>query len=96
MSLDVTLDIAEMLADFGVTVTKADTSTFTAILVNEYEAQSVYGMDVDSSSPVLTCKTTDVSTLGRGDTLTIAAVGYKIKSVQDDGTGVTVFALGRD
>ena len=97
MTLDVTLDIAEMLADFGVVVTKSNASTFTAILVDEYEAQTVYGLDVDSSAPVITCKSTDVATLcDRGDTVTINSVAYKVKSTQEDGTGVTVLVLGQD
>ena len=97
MTLDVTLDIAEMLADFGVTVTKSNASTFIAILVDEYEAQTVYGLDVDSSAPVITCKSTDVATLcARGNTVTINSVAYKIHSTQEDGTGVTVLVLGQD
>lgn len=96
MAIDVASDIPELLSDFGVTVTKADTSTFTAIFVNEYEAQSVYGMDIDSSVPLLTCKSTDVSSLLRGDVLTIDSVDYNILSLQPDDTGVTVLALGQD
>ncbi len=97
MAFDNTLDIAEMLADFGITVTKSDVSTFTAILVDEYEAQTVYGLDVDSSAPVLTCKSTDVATLcDRGDTVTINSIAYKVHSTQEDGTGVTVLVLGQD
>lgn len=95
MALDVTLDIAEMLADFGVSVTK-DAATFTGILVDEYEAQTVYGIDVDSSAPILTTRTADTSTYGRGDTFVIGGVSYLVHSVQDDGTGVTVFVLGKD
>jgi hypothetical protein len=96
--IDFSADLAEMLSsdDFGETVTKADTSTFVGVLVNEYEAQTVYGLDVDSSLPLLTCKTSDVSTLGRDDTLTIGGTTYKIHSVQPDDTGVTVLALGVD
>ena len=96
MALDVTADIAEMLADFGVTVTTSGASTFTGIFVDEYEAQTLYDMDIDSSSPLLTCRTADVSNLSRTNTLTIGGVSYKVISVQPDNTGVTVVALSKD
>ena len=97
MTIDLAADIPEMLEDFGVTVRKSNGNKFTAVLVDEYEAQTVYGLDVDSSAPVLTCKTVDVTTLcTRGDSISVDGVSYKIKSTQDDATGVTVLVLGVD
>ena len=96
MAFDNTLDLAEMLDDFGIKVCKPNGKSFTAILVDEYEAQTVYGLDVDSSAPVLTCQTSDVKTLDRDDTLVMNSVNYKIHSTQEDGTGVTVLVLGQD
>jgi hypothetical protein len=122
MSFDNTLDIAEMLADFGEAWT-INGSSVIGILQNEYEAQSVFGVDVDSATPLMTVATSDVAGVVRGDTVqqgsvtftrvtsdgdtrvtsdgdtrVVVAAGtlYYIHSIQEDGTGVTALALGRD
>lgn len=54
------------------------------------------GVGVESSGPVATCKTSDVSGAKHGDTLAISGTTYYISGVQPDGTGITKLLLSED
>ena len=94
MSVETAADRTAMLADYGTTVTKADTSTFTGIFDNDFLAVDVDESEVESSEPTLLARTADVSNLAHGDTLTISAVSYTVRGIQPDGTGMTQIMLG--
>lgn len=83
-------DVAGMLADFGESFQMGGT-TLTAIFQNEYEVASVYGIDVDSSSPVVVCRSIDVDELDYTAQIVRVADGqlYYVTSIQSDGIGVT-------
>lgn len=48
---------------------------------------------VESSIPMLTCRTSDVSSAAHGDTIINGAITYNIVGVHPDGTGVTILML---
>jgi hypothetical protein len=81
------------MADFGITVTRPNRSTFTAIFDNEYVA--VGDVPVESAAPSLTCRSTDVATVAAGDELAIDGTDYVVRSIQPDGAGITVLRLER-
>jgi hypothetical protein len=87
-------DLPVMFQDFGTTVTTSSSAKFTAIFDAEYVGVGELA-EVESSGPVLTCQSTDVADLGHGETLTVDGVGYVIRAIQPDGTGVTLLRLER-
>jgi hypothetical protein len=93
MSVETAADRTALLADYGTTVTKADTSTFTGIFDNDFLAVDLDESEVESTEPTLLARTADVSGLAHGDTLTISAVSYTVRGIQPDGTGMTQIML---
>ena len=93
MSVETAADRSALLNDYGTTVTKADTSTFTGIFDNDFLAVDLDESEVESTEPTLLVRTADVSGLAHGDTLTISAVSYTVRGIQPDGTGMTQIML---
>ena len=93
MSVETAADRNALLNDYGTTVTKADTSTFTGIFDNDFLAVDLDESEVESTEPTLLARTTDVSGLAHGDSLTISAVSYTVRGIQPDGTGMTQIML---
>jgi len=93
MSVETAADRSALLNDYGTTVTKADTSTFTGIFDNDFLAVDLDESEVESTEPTLLARTADVSGLAHGDTLTISAVSYTVRGIQPDGTGMTQIML---
>lgn len=48
---------------------------------------------VSGSAPVFTCATADVTSVVEGTAITISAVGYTVRGIEPDGTGVTLLRL---
>ena len=93
MSVETAADRTALLADYGITVTKADASTFTGIFDNDFLAVDLDESEVESTEPTLLARTADVSGLAHGDSLTISAVSYTVRGIQPDGTGMTQIML---
>jgi len=75
---------------FADTATLADASTVNGIFdTEEREVDTDGEVNVVADDPQFTCRTSDVSGLKEGDTLTIEGVQYAIRYRRDDGTGVT-------
>ena len=68
-------------------------STIIGIFDNEYFEDPAGEVGLESSQPQFTCKTTDVSSASNGDTLVVSSTTYTVRSVQDDGTGITFLVL---
>lgn len=95
MAVETADDRAALLADFGVSVTKADTSTFTGIFDTDFLAVDVEETEVESNEPVLLARTADTATLAHGSVLLINAVSYTVRGIQPDGTGMTTLFLDK-
>lgn len=80
---------ADYLVDFGVTVTKTGGATFTAIFDKEFVEADMGDAVVERAQPMLMARTADVSSLAKNATLTINAVAYTVRRLEDDGTGFT-------
>ncbi|MDD4919061.1 MAG: hypothetical protein PHE72_14790 [candidate division Zixibacteria bacterium] len=59
-------------------------------LINEQDGQ------ISSTAPQVICRSTDVSGVALGATVTIKGVAYKVIERQPDGTGLTTLILSRD
>lgn len=83
------------IADFGVTVTKADASTFSAIWDLRFVLIQPNGLSVgyESAEPRLMARTSDVGALSHGDQLTIQGVGYVVRGIEPDNLGMTTLVM---
>ena len=84
--------IAEALSgyftDFGETVTWSGGS-FTAIFdVPVYESGQVL-----ATTPILTAPSTDIGALAAGDSVSIRSTTYTVRTVEPDGTGLTIITI---
>ena len=68
-------------------------STINGILNNEFELVDVGDTGVESSMPVLTCRTSDVSSVAQGDSFVIDSTTYQSVIIRPDGTGITEIVL---
>ena len=79
--------------DFGVAATYSG-GTINGIFDNDFvEVDAGGGVGFALQQPRFGCRTADVSTAAEGDTITINAVDYTMRIVQDDGTGMTTLVL---
>jgi hypothetical protein len=95
VSLDT--DIASFYGDeFTVTATLTHGTTVTTISViyDRAGAVNVVGeIEVRNAAPTARCKTTDVSTAAKGDTLAISGTTYYIMDIEPINTEETVLHL---
>jgi hypothetical protein len=84
-------DLPAMLLDFGVPVVRPNRASFTAIFDRQYAG--VGDIPVESYSPALTCITSDVAEVARGEVLTVEGADFTVRSIQPDGAGVSVLIL---
>ena len=68
-------------------------STINGILNNEFELVDIGDVGVESNIPILTVKTSDVSSVAQGDTFVIDSVTYKSVIIRPAGTGITEIVL---
>jgi len=72
----------------------ADEATIGGETVNGiFDNEHTEVLDVSGTHPAFTCKTSDVSGVSQGDTVTINGTGYRVVSIKPDGTGMTTLVL---
>jgi hypothetical protein len=85
------LDAFLSIGDFAVAVVWNNTTVcgiFDAAYVAPFDAVGTVG-------PRVLVKSADVDGIAYGDALTVDDVGYRVTSIQPDGTGLTELALER-
>ena len=75
------------------TTSGGSASTINRIFNNEFELVDIGDVGVESNIPILTVKTSDVSSVAQGDTFVIDSVTYKSVIIRPDGTGITEIVL---
>jgi hypothetical protein len=92
--IDFDSDLIDMLSldEFSVPAT-VGLVTVNGIFTKEYETKVLLGLDIEGSSAVFTCRTSEVSGAARGDTVTILTVAYRVDTIEYDGTGVSMLIL---
>ena len=87
-------DLSPFLGEFGVDAITETYCVIRGVLDADYVGVGD-GAEVDSSAPALLCASADVSAAGivYGATLTIDSVGYVVRSIRPDGTGMTALIL---
>jgi len=98
-----TLETASDLASFFDTDTHGTAITYTpsggsgtsinVIFNNEYQLVDEGDVGVSATLPVITCRTSDVSSVAIDDTFLIGSTTYKAQIIRPDGTGVTEIQL---
>ncbi len=81
--------------DFGVSATWNST-TFDVLFLNSYELLTLFGIAVEAYNVSAYVDDSKISGLARGDTFTVNSIGYKVRDVQPDGTGMTILVLSKD
>ncbi|GJQ59783.1 MAG: hypothetical protein D8M57_13215 [Candidatus Scalindua sp. AMX11] len=89
--LDTFLDSDE----FAVDITY-NSGTIQGIFDNAFLEDQQDDVDIETLQPQVTVKTSDVSGLAHGDTMTIDSVVYNVIGIQPDGTGLTNVLLSQD
>lgn len=87
--MDIAADVPTFFTDFGVDAT-LDGGAVRGIFDRDY-AQAFDG--IASTSPVFTAPSTAVSAATTASLLVVAGNTYRVRSVQPDGTGVTLLLL---
>jgi hypothetical protein len=79
----------------GAIYTHASGTTFplTVIFDNSFRAFDLGNVGVESNSPEASCKSSDISSPARGDTIEIHDIVYTVRSVRPDAEGLTVLTL---
>lgn len=92
MTVESAADRLIMLADFGESCTSGSVA-FTAIFDNEYIDVGQGNVSLETSTPMLTARTADVSTLAHDATIKRSGISYKLRGIHPDGTGITTLIL---
>jgi len=96
MSFNYLDDLNRFFGDMGEPATYTpnggDPSPITVLFSREFVA--IEG--VETMRPVVTAKTSDVSTAKADDSVSLAAGTFTVFGVQDDGTGLTTLILTAD
>lgn len=92
--LETDADRLHMLQSLGAVCIKGDAGEFEAIFDNEFLTVDA-GVDVEGTYPFLTCRSSDVARLqlGKGKSVEVEGVQYRILRPEPDGTGMTKLAL---
>ncbi len=67
---------------------------------NEFLAAELFGVTLETSGPVLTCKSSDIKDVVAGDTVEVVEYGeeeattFSVIQIRKDGTGQTLVVLG--
>ncbi len=87
-----------MLQAVGGLTVKAARGSFVGVFGDDYVGIGDGLADVESSGPMLTCRTSDVDRLKilKGDRLTIDGDYYTVVGHRPDGTGITVLQVHRE
>ncbi len=92
---DVIDDLPTFFEDHGVDATW-HAAVFKVLFHNEYEAMSLFGNAVEVQNPFMEAKSTDIAGMAHEDTVTIAGIAYKVKSIQPGDMGTMIVILSKD
>lgn len=93
MTVETSQDRLKILSDFGVDVT-VGTSTIKAIFDNPHQDVTVGGeVPFSIQECYITARSSDLSSVGQGSTITIDSSSYVVTDIQPDGTGMSMVML---
>lgn len=94
---DITSDLDTFLDtdEFAVSITYNST-TIKGIFDDEYKGVNALTGEIEATAPQAIVKTSDVSGIAHGNTLTINSTTYYVIGIQQDGTGLTILILSKD
>lgn len=82
------------LDDFAVcAVWKDDTGKVKGNVQGQFRNEFVDALTVESQTPTLQCRASDIDGIVHGHTMTIDSTVYTVYGVQPDGTGITMLVL---
>lgn len=81
--------------EFAVSITYNSTS-IAGIFDDEYKGVNPLTGEIEATAPQVIVKTSDVSGIVHGSTLTINSTTYYVINIMQDGTGLTTLLLSKD
>ena len=93
--MDTDADRLALLEGLGGVRVQLAAGEMTAVFDRQYLGDSVGGLDIESRSPALTCRTSDVAALkvSKGQSVTVDGSVYRVRRHEPDGTGISVVVL---
>jgi len=76
--------LASIRAGGGVPVLSAEHPTFWSIFDRQYSGVSMGDIDVESRSPALTCRSSDIEELTKDQVLTVGGIDYRVLRAEPD------------
>lgn len=73
-----------------------DGATIRGIFDNRGQNVAIFDGQIEATGPQVTVKSSDVTGIKHGDTMTIRSKTWYIRGIEDDGTGITVLNLSED
>jgi len=95
MTVETDSDRAEMLEDFGITATINATHDSVVGIFDKNFQSFDNDLTLSGTTPMILCRSIDVSDLINGDTLRINNITYTVRDTEPDGTGMTQVILKR-
>lgn len=93
--LDSFLNTSEFAETATYTVYGGSAASISVIFDNTGNVINPATLEVESSGPKVTCKTSDVENASNRDTVVIASITYYVTKVEHDGTGMSVLYLSK-
>lgn len=93
--MDTDADRLALLEGLGAVLVQSSSGKFKAVFDRQYIGDAVGGLDVESRSPALTCRTSDVEALQlrKGQSVTVDGDVFRVRRHEPDGTGMSVVVL---
>lgn len=76
--------------------TSSGTEIIKAHFYDKYQAAKYFDKDIDSSAPMIECRTVDVADIKLKSVLTIRGIDFVVNEIQSDGDGLTRIILTYD
>lgn len=73
-----------------------DGVTIKGIFDNEGQNVTIFDGQIEASGPQVTVKSSSITGVKHGDTVTIRSKDWYVRGIKDDGTGITILNLSED
>lgn len=98
LKADLLADLDELFDtdEFAIEVTLTGGTKINGIFDDEFRGVNIQDGEIRTTAPQVLCKSSDVSGVALGNTVTINSIAYKVIERQPDGTGLTTLILSKD
>lgn len=93
--MDTDADRLALIEGLGGVLVQTSSGEFQAVFDRQYLGDNVGEVDIESRTPALTCRTSDIDRVGlrKGQLVTVPEGDFKMRRHEPDGTGMSVVIL---